>query len=442
MKLKPAGLTAPPTSPDWQATEPWIGLGMRTLWYMLAGLFLSATLFSVSGAVVATGTVTVESNYKAVQHLDGGIVAGILVRNGDRVREGDVIIKLDDTTVRANHAVVMGRVNDFLIQQARLEAERDGKAAFQLPPGVDAKDPAVTKILASQKSLFDARRTAHLGEESVLTQRVAQLNGDINSLQAQLGAVVKQNEINIRELASVMPLFEKGFVNNQRVAPLQREAARLEGEAGRIKAEIAKARSGLSEAELKLAQSEKEFMNQVVEELRKVQSSLAEQEEQAKALADKLARAEIRSPRSGRVHALAAHTIGGVVTPASVIAQIIPDGDKLLVEAQVPPQEIDKVRPQQKAHVRLSAFNARTTPKLEGFVATVSPAQITDPQTQKSYFTAQIEIPASEIKKIGDGHELVPGMPAEVYIETTSRSILSYFLRPLTDVLARTFRET
>lgn len=439
---KAAAITAPPVSLDWQATEPWVRLGMRTIKGMLAGLLISATLFSISGAVVATGTVTVESNYKSVQHLDGGIVAKILVKNGERVAAGDVLLRLDDTAVKASHAVVTGRVNDFLIQQARLEAERDNKAAFQLPAGIDLKDPAIAKIAASQKSLFDARRNAHLGEQSVLTQRVAQLNGEIASLDAQIKSTMKQVEINARELASVMPLFEKGFVNQQRVAPLHREQARLEGETGRIRAEIGKARSAMSESELKLAQSEKDHMSQVVEELRKVQSGLAEQEEQAKALADKLARAEIRAPRAGRVHALSANTEGGVVTPASVIAQIIPDGDKLLVEAQIPPQEVDKVRPQQKAYVRLSAFNARTTPRLDGFVESVSPAQITDPQTQRSHFTVRIEIPASEIKKIGAGHDLVPGMPAEVYIETTSRSLLSYFLRPLTDVLARTFRES
>lgn len=441
---KPAALTAmqaPPVSLDWQATEPWVRLGIRTLWGMVIGLVLSATVFSISGAVVASGTVTVESNYKSIQHLDGGIVSKIFVKNGDHVAEGEVLLKLDDTAAKANLGVVMGRVWDLRVQQARLEAEQQGKASFTVPASVDANDPAVAKIAASQKALFDARRAAHLGEESVLTQRVAQLSDEIKSLQAQQGATVKQGQINARELASVMPLYEKGFVNQQRVAPLQREQARLEGETGRINAEIAKARAGLSEAELKLAQSEKDFMSQVIDELRKVQSALAEQEEQAKSLADKVARTEIRAPRSGRVNALAAHTEGGVVTPASVIAQIIPDGDRFIVEAQIPPQEIDKVHEKQKAHVRFSAFNARTTPKLDGTVDVVSPAQITDPQTQKSYFTARIEIRADELKKIGTGHELVPGMPAEVYIETTSRSLLSYFLKPLSDVLARTFRE-
>ena len=429
-------------SGDWMSTAPWMQMGRRWLWGMGIALFLSATVFSVSGAVVTNGSVTVESAYKSVQHLDGGIVSRILVKNGDRVAEGDVLLTLDDTAAKANLAVVSGRVNDYLIQQARLEAERDGKPDFALPEGIDAHDDAVARILDSQRSLFAARKAAHDGERSMLSQRVTQLKGEINGLNAQAKAAERQQDITAKELASVMPLFEKGFVNQQRVGPLQRDAARMEGEVGRIKSEIAKSLSGVAEAELKLAQSHKDYLSQVVDELRKVQAALAEQQEQQKALTDKVGRAQVRAPKNGRVHALAAHTEGGVVTAASTILQIIPDGEKLVVEAQIPPQEIDKVRTQQAAHVKFSAFNARTTPRLDGFVLSVSPAQITDPQTQKSWFVVQIEVPASEMKKIASGHDLIPGMPAEVFIETQSRSILSYFLKPLTDVMSRTFKES
>lgn len=432
---------SPAAGEDWLDTDRWVRFGMRTVWALVLGLLLSATVLNISGAVVSNGTVTVESNYKTVQHLDGGIVSKILVKNGDRVAEGDVLVRLDDTAARANHAVVVGRVNDYRIQEARLVAERDGKPSFGLPAGIDGKDPAVAKIVASQQSLFEARRIAHAGEISMLKERVNQLLGEIKGLNAQLGSTRKQAEINSKELSTVLPLFEKGFVNQQRVAPLQREAARLEGEAGRIGADIAKAKAAVGEAELKLAQSEKEYLSQVVDELRKVQSALAEQEEQAKALSDKVVRSEIRAPCAGRVHALAAHTEGGVVTPASTILQVVPENERLIVEAQIPPQEVDKVRAKQLAHVRLSAFNSRTTPRLDGAVLLVSPAQITDNQG-KSFFTVQVEIPASELKKIGEGHDLVPGMPAEVYIETKSRSLLSYFLKPLTDVMARTFKES
>lgn len=425
---------------DWLATEPWMRLGRRTLWAMSVVLVLSATVISISGAVVATGSVTVESSYKSVQHLDGGIVSKIHVKNGDRVAEGDVLISLDDTAAKANLAVVVGRVNDYRIQQARLEAERDGKATFTVPADIDVRDESIAKIVETQTSLFRARKAAHDGERSVLSQRVTQLKGDISGLGAQLTSSERQLDITSKELASVLPLLERGFVNQQRIGTLQRDSARLEGDVGRLTSEIAKAQSAIAEAELKLAQSEKDNLSQIAEELRKTNATLAENEEQAKGLADKVARARIRAPRSGRVHALAAHTEGGVITPASTILQIIPDGEKLIVEANIPPQEIDKVHAQQAAHVKFSAFNARTTPRLEGFVSSVSPAQITDPQTQKSWFVVQVEVPASELQKLGP-HELVPGMPAELFIETQSRSMLSYFMKPFTDIAGRMFRE-
>jgi HlyD family secretion protein len=288
--------------------------------------------------------------------------------------------------------------------------------------------------------LFEARHAAHLGQRSVLKERREQLAGETRGLEAQLGAVRKQTDINARELASVMPLFEKGFVNQQRIAPLQRESARLEGEFGRINAEVAKNRSTLAETELRVAQVDKEYMQEVVDELRKVQAGLAEQEETLKAHADKVQRTEIRAPSAGFVHALTLHTEGGVVTAASSILQIVPDGQKLVIDSQLAPQDIDKVRAGQKSFVLFPAFNARETPRLEGEVQKVSPAEITGKEGQR-YFTVQVAVPPAELAKLPKGHQLVPGMPAEVYIETTPRTILSYFLKPLTDAMSRAFRE-
>ena len=430
-------------SPGWLATEQWVQFGRRTVVWMLGGLLAASVVFSINGAVVASGTVNVESNYKTVQHLDGGIVTKILVKNGDKVKEGDVLVRLDDTGTRSNLGVTMSRLYDLWIQQARLEAERDRKDTFQLPQAVAARenDPSVAASMAAQKMLFEARLTARLGEQSMLTQRVAQSQGEIQGLEAQISGRRKEAQINAGELTSLKPLFDKGYVSLQRMAPLQREAARLESEIGRLTAEIAKAKGALAEAQLKLAQSEKDFTQQVVDELRKVQAGINELDETRKAQVDKVERSEIKAPRDGRVHALNIHTEGGVVQPASALMQIIPDGEQLVVDAQLPPSEIDKVRPDLVAGVRFPAFNARVTPRIDGKVAKVSPAQITDNQG-KSYFTVQITVSASELKKLGKGHELIPGMPAEVFIETASRSILSYFLKPLTDTLTRAFRES
>ncbi|MCC6779200.1 MAG: HlyD family type I secretion periplasmic adaptor subunit [Hyphomicrobiales bacterium] len=427
---------------DIYATDPWVRTGNRVLIGLAIGLALFS-LVTISGAVVATGVVNVESNYKTVQHLDGGIVARILVRNGDIVKEGDIVLRLDETAVNASHQVAVARANDLLVQQARLEAERDRHESIALPAEVAAVkgDTALEKLVATQRTLFAARRASHVGELSVLTQRRAQLVDESKAAERLLSARTKEVAINARELAAVGPLFEKGFASQQRYLPIQREAARLEGEIGRLTAEVSKAKAGLAEADLKLAQSEKEFTQQVVDELRKVQAQLAEVLEQRKALEDKLRRTTVRAPRAGRIHALAVHTEGGVVAPGSAIMQVVPEGERLVVDAQIAPQDIDKVRKGGPAQIRFPAFNAKSTPNLTATVLSVSPAQITD-QQGRNYFTAQVALADREIDKLPPGHALVPGMPAEIYIETGSRSILSYFVKPLTDVVSRTFRES
>ena len=433
-----------PKVPDaqWHATEPWIRLGMRATVLLIGGFALFAMVVSISGAVVAPGTVTVEGNYKSIQHLDGGIVAKILVRNGDVVARNDVLVRLEDTSAKANLAIAMSRIREQLVQQARLMAERDRRERFELPNAVapHAGDPQIAEIIASQRALFDARRASHLGELAVLNQRRQQLNTDLVGQDTELKARRRQLELASKELADVEPLFAKGFSNQQRFGGLQREQARLEGDVGRLTAEVARTRSAMAEADLKVAQAQKEYTQSVVDELRKVQGQLSELDEQRKTLEDKLARVVIRAPHSGRVHALAAHTEGGVVQPGTQIMQIVPDGERLVVEAQVQPQDVDKVRTGLDAGIRFPAFNARTTPRLSGKVSTVSAAELTS-QQGRAYFTARIEITAEELATLGPEHRLLPGMPAEVYIETQSRSIMSYIMKPLIDAMTRAFRE-
>jgi HlyD family type I secretion membrane fusion protein len=409
---------------------------------MFGGLLFFCLIFTISGAVVANGTVTVEGNYKTIQHLDGGIVSKVLVRNGDVVKKGQELARLEDTSAQANMAIIQGRHRDFSIQQARLIAERDRRPGFDLPDSVKpfAADSQIKEILATQKALFDARRASHQGELSVLRQRIEQVQAEMRGQEVELKSRRRQLELSNKELADVEPLFAKGFANQQRLGGLQREQARLEGDVGRISAELARSKGAIAEAELKLAQSEKEYTQSVVDELRKVQAQLSEVEEQAKTLRDKLDRVVIRSPESGRVHALAVHTEGGVIQPGTALMTIVPDGERLVVEAQVQPQDIDKVRQGLAAAVRFPAFDAKSTPRISGTVSTVSAAELTTSQG-KTYFTARIEISPAEMSRIGSSHRLVPGMPAEVFIETASRSILSYFIKPLVDAMTRSFRD-
>lgn len=436
----PAGVNTATLNSDWHATEPWVRFGMRTVTYLCGGLLAGSLLFSVSGAVVTGGTVSVEGEYQTVQHLEGGIVQKIMVRNGDRVKAGDVLVHLDDTQARASMASTSSKFADYAIQEARLIAMRDRQDMFEPPASVDLTAPEAIKQLEAQKALFDARRSAYIGQQKVLNQRISQTDSEMSGATGQLETRNKELKLNEAELANVKPLFDKGFVNMQRIGPLERENVRIRGELINLKAQIAKLKSARTEAEARLAQADKEYSQQAAEELQKVQAALAEQTETRKAIQDRLTRTNIRAPASGIVHAIAVHTEGGVVSPGSTLLQIIPEDRKLVIEAKIAPHDIDKVRSGQEATVRFSSFDSHTTPRLTGIVKSVSAAEIVD-KDGKSFFTTQVEVPPSELAKLETGHRLVPGMPAEVYLATQSRSILSYFLKPLTDMLARTFRE-
>ncbi len=436
--MKPKSLN--PAQTDWQASSPWVSFGNRTVYGLLGGTILFMALVSISGAVVAQGTVGVEGNYKTVQNLEGGVVAKILVQNGDRVKKDDPLVILSAGDAQSNLAVTTGRVTDLMIQEARLEAERDNQGSFSLPAGLKASDGAVEKIFMSQQALFKARRASHLGELSVLGQRLQQVKGEFAANEAQTSSMQRQRDITAKELGNVTPLFERGFVNQQRLTSLQRESARIDGEMGRLSADLAKAKSAVSETELRLAQVNKDYTSQVTDELRKVQAGLAEQRETMTGLTTKVARSEVRAPHDGRVHALAVHTIGGVIQPGAAILQIIPENEPMVVDAQLQPNAIDKVHEGQMAAVRFPAFNSKTTPRLEGTVINVSPAQVTDSQG-RTFFTVQVRIAQSELIRLGSGHTLLPGMPAEVYIETSDRSMLSYLTKPLVDAMFSAFRE-
>lgn len=443
-KTKPGGKTPSASTgrsaADWQSSAAWVSAGRRIVLFVVGGALLVSAIVTVSGAVVATGSVTVESNYQVVQHPTGGVVREILVRNGDRVAAGQTLIRLDPTRARADFQAISNRVADLTIQAQRLIAERDGHGSFRIPTGLDATDPAVQQAFEAQQALFQARRTARLGEQAVLDQKLRQLDSEIRSLKVQHTSRRRERAINGDELDAVLPLFERGYVSRQRIAPLQREAARLDGEIGRIDAQISKMQSGLAEARLRKAQADKQFMNEVVNTLSRVQAALQEERQKRDKVADTLKRIDIAAPRAGFVHDLTVKTIGGVIEPAKPIAQVIPIDDTLIVEAQIAANEIDRVRPGQTAQVLFPAFNARTTPRVDGELVRLSPAELVDREGRATY-TARIRIPPDEILKIGAQHKLVPGMPAQVFIETQSRSILSFILKPLSDAMGTAFRE-
>jgi len=441
MRRKPTKAETAPAMIKYPKAWPWILFGFAVVLALPGGLLAWGAVAEISGAVIGQGTVTVESHAKAIQHLDGGIVSEISVKNGDRVSQGDVLLRLDPTSPRSSLAISTARLNELYAQKARLESEHSGGADVEFPQALTAAeaDERVASLMKSQRALFVARRTRLGGEKSLLEQQIEQLGELVKGLSSDPSFKVRQAELIDQEIASVRPLLEQGLYTQSRFLALQREAARLSGEVGKLVGEIARARGSVTETRIKIGQIDKDFVQSVLTELREAQGKVTELEEQRVAIMDRLQRVEIRAPRSGYVHNLAVHTLGGVVSPASTIMEIIPDNDEMIVEARVAPQDVDQIELRQEATIRFAAFDQKATPTVTGHVKKISAAQLADRLTGASYFSVIIEIEKSQFERLG--MQLVPGMPAEVFIRTVARSALSYFAKPLSDALARAFRE-
>jgi HlyD family secretion protein len=396
----------------------------------------------ISGAVVASGSLVVESNVKKVQHLTGGIVGELRVRDGDRVRAGDIVVRLDETVTRANLAIVTKGLGELMARKARLESERDGRDAINFPAQLvaDASDPDRAAAMDSERKLFNLRKTARSGQKAQLQERIAQLQEEISGLAAQQNAKTKEIGLIERELAGVRQLWKQNLVQLNRLTALEREATRLEGERGQLIAAAAQAKGKTAETALQILQIDQDIASDVAKELREVDGKIGEFIERKVAAEDQLKRIDIRAPQDGTVFQLAVHTVGGVITAGDPIMLIVPEADNLSVEVKVNPQDIDQVQPNQKAILRFTAFNMRTTPEIEGTVTRISADTSTDQRTGQSYYTIRIAMPADQVKRLGDV-KLLPGMPVEAFVQTGDRTMLSYLMKPLHDQFVRAFRE-
>jgi HlyD family secretion protein len=419
-----------------------IKVGFAVIALVFGALGLWSVTAALDGAVVAAGTVQVEAARKKVQHLEGGIVKEIRVRDGDAVAEGDVLIRLDDTAVGANLRLVQGQSAELAIRRYRLLAERDGADEFVLPRAIAIRsdDRGLADIIAGQRALFDARRVSRLLEIDLLRQQEAQLKAQIDGLQKQEESKTKQIAFYDDELQGLRILFSKGLTPKGRLLALERDAERGRGEMAALAASIAGAETKLKEIELGIARLTQTFQEKVAEELRTVEAELNTFVERLVGVEDQTQRTEIRAPRRGRVLNLAVHNAGGVIKPGETVMEIVPEDDTLVIGARVAPQDVDKVVPRAPATVRLSAFNQRTTPELTGEVQRISADLVADAASGQSFYQAIIEVPPGEAERL-QGLALMPGMPAEVFIRTGARTPLAYLLKPLTDSFARAMRE-
>jgi HlyD family secretion protein len=402
-----------------------------------------SSLASISGAVLTSGFLAVESNVKKVQHPSGGVVSAIHVREGDSVRAGQLLVMLDDTVTRANLAIVMNDLVAMRARLARLRAERDGAAVVSAPEDLvqrAARDAETRQIIASEAALFEARRLMKQGQRAQLTERIEQLKLERTGLGAQAESFRQQLVVARSEMRDMEQLLAKSLVQRPRVTQLQREVIRIEGAIGDALARIAQSAGKVAEAELQLLQVDRDAMSENARDTRETEGKIVELNERRVTAEDSLRRIEIRSPQDGVVHQLTAHTVGGVIAAGDVIAQIVPVSDALVIETRVMPHDIDQITPDQVAHLRFSAFNARTTPELVGRLARISPELSKDPQTGLSYYTAVIRVEEDEMAKL-KGLRLVPGMPVEAHLATAPRTVASFLTKPLTDMSRRAMRE-
>ncbi len=401
-----------------------------------------AATSKLSGAVVSMGTVVVEGSVKRIQHREGGIVGEIRVRDGSQVKAGELLIRLDDTIVRANLAMVSKQIDQLATRSMRLSAERNNAAEVIIPEELKARldQPEIAAYVRSESALFVARRDTIEGQKAQLHKRIGQLQQEADGLTARRSA--KDDELHLieQEVAGISALHDKGLMPFSRLAELQRMRAQLSGERGQLTAEIARAATRRTETELQILQLDQDRLAEVLTELRDVDNKLAELIEQQVAAQDQLKRVALLAPQDGIVHELAVHTVGGVIAPGETIMQVVPVNDNLIVEAKVQPADIDQLHIGQNVVLRFSAFNQRTTPEISGAISTIAANLSSNPQTGEVWYSSRIKIPKSELDHLGE-LTLHAGMPVEVFIQTGERTPLSYLVKPLADQINRAMRE-
>ncbi|MBB4285731.1 HlyD family type I secretion periplasmic adaptor subunit [Roseospira goensis] len=434
---RPAADPDPPTN-----AKPVILLGLMVVLVMFGGLGTWAATAPLDSAVIAPGTVIVESNRKTIQHLEGGIVKEILVDEGDVVQAGDVLVRLDPTKAAAVEAVNRKSLNEAMALEARLVAEQRDAEDITFPEELleRADDPDVAEIIADQREQFRERKRSLDGQVAILRQRIQQFRQEIAGLEAQHDSKLRQRDIFREELVGLRELYEKGYYPRTRILAMEREVANLEGTIGSTLADIARAEKGIGEAELQIIQTRQKFREEVVAQLREVRNEIGQLREKVVVARDTLDRIDVRAPLAGTVQNLQVHTENGVIRPGDAIMEIVPLDDRLVIEGQVSPTDIDAVHPGLEAEVRLSALNMRTTPIILGEVTTVSRDRIVNERDNTAYFRIEVIVPDEELAKLGD-QRLTAGMPADVVVKIGERTMLDYIVKPMTDYFAKAFTE-
>lgn len=401
-----------------------------------------AAVAPLSSAAVAPGEVRVESHKKTVQHMEGGIIRKILVHEGDQVRQGQLLIRIDDTQAASTLGALHGQFDALRSLEARLVAERDDLAHIAFAPALakECADPAKSTLCAGQQKIFDDRKRVLLGQVEILWRRIGQLRSEIDARRAQVASLEAQSRMTDDEIKGVEPLVAQQLMPRPRLLALQRQASSLDGNRGEQLALIAKAEQGIGETQMEISALFDKRQTEVASELRDAQEKLANLEERLRAAEDVQHRTDVVAPQSGKIVNLRYFTVGGVVKPGEPILDIVPQDDKLVVQSEIRPLDIEAVHPGLPAEVRLTAFNQRRVPAVHGVVTYLSADKLVDENTHQPYYAASVEIDPQELARLKDV-KLYPGMPVEVLITTGQRTLLQYLLDPVRESFARAFRE-
>lgn len=414
---------------------------------ILCGFFILgggwAATAPVAGAAIAQGVVSPEGSLRHVQHLEGGVVDEIKVREGDHVNAGDVLVLLSGISARAQAAQFTGRLRALAAAEARLQAERAGDTAinFQHPSLADQSDAEVRGVIEQQVNQFLTRRANDESQESILGQRVAQLKLQITGAEKQLESVRQQTGLIRQEVVIVKEMVEKGYERKSRLLALQRAEADLLGQEGELISRIARAEEQIGETKLQIVNVKVKRKEEVDQELAETQAKRAEVEQQLKDSLDKVSRTSIAAPVSGTILDLKFKTTGGVVRPGEEVVSIVPDKDNLIIEAHVVPRDVDDVRAGQHAYVIFPSFPQRNLHRIDGQVSAVSADAFQDEKSGERYYKAKIEIDRAQLRRLDPSIILTPGMSAEAFIATADRTVLEYLLQPFLFTVERSFRE-
>lgn len=440
----PPQQTAPDAAPTVTDDRRFRRIGLLVVAAVFGGLGTWAAVAPLDSAAVGRGVITVENYRKTVQHLEGGIVRAIHVRDGDAVARGQVLLTLDDTQARAQLELQRGQYLIALAREARLVAQRDGLDRVAYPKTLleAIRDARVRESVQVQNQTFRARRTALEGEIALYGQQVEQLGAKVRGLQAQQQSQQQLAKSYGGELADFEALLKEGYAERQKVRELERNLASSEGQRGQLTAEIAATQTQIGETRLKIIQLRKDFQREVAKELAEVQAELYGLQEKIRSLQATVERTVVRTPDAGTVLGLSVHTIGAVIQPGGRMMDIVPQHEKLIVEAQMSPLDVDRLHVGQSAELRFTSFKTRETPKIEGRLLKVSADRLMDEYDKQPYYLARIEVTPEGMANLSRSKlELLPGMPCEVLVNTGSRTALQYLLAPLRNAAARSFRE-